>query len=144
MNMKGIHKKILIPLIVPALLLAPVAAAVAQTIYSTDGLQGEVKNVYQETNQSVANITTKALTMGMFNMPTTQKGAGSGFLYDESGHVVTNFHVVRNAKTITVSLGQDQVYDAEVVGTDPLTDLAVLKIKGDHLPDPIPMGNSDQ
>jgi len=144
MNMKGIHKKILIPLIVPALLLAPVAAAVAQTIYSTDGLQGEVKNVYQETNQSVANITTKALTMGMFNLPTTQKGAGSGFLYDDAGHVITNYHVIQNAKTISVSLGEDQVYEAEVIGSDPLTDIAVLEIKGNSLPDPLPMGNSDK
>ncbi len=144
MNMKRFQKFILTPLIGFCLLLAPTIGVTAQTIYSTDGVQGEVKNVYQETHQSVANITTKALARGMFNMPTTQKGAGSGFLYDESGHVVTNYHVVQNAKTITVSLGEDQVYEAEIVGTDPLTDLAVLELKSDHLPDPLPMGNSDE
>src|SRR6056297_2806829 len=144
MNKKRVQKTILTPLIGLALLLGPAAAGFAQADFTPEPLQNRVQNVYQETHESVANITTKALSLGMFNMPTTQKGAGSGFLYDDNGHVVTNFHVVRNAKTITVSLGQDQVYDAEVVGTDPLTDLAVLKIKGDHLPDPIPMGNSDQ
>jgi len=144
MNMKGIRKNNLIPLIGLALLLALAPASVAQTIYSTDGLQGEVKNVYQETHQSVANITTKALSMGMFNLPTTQKGAGSGFLYDDAGHVITNYHVIQNAKTISVSLGKEQVYEAEVIGSDPLTDIAVLEIKGDSLPEPLPMGNSDQ
>src|SRR6056297_482187 len=144
MNIKRFQKFILTPLIGFCLLLAPTIGVTAQTIYSTDGVQGEVKNVYQETHQSVANITTKALARGMFNMPTTQKGAGSGFLYDESGHVVTNYYVVQNAKTITVSLGEDQVYEAEIVGTDPLTDLAVLELKSDHLPDPLPMGNSDE
>lgn len=144
MNMKRTYKTILIPLIALALLLAPAAALVAQTIYSTDGLQGEVKKVYQETNQSVANITTKALSMGMFNLPTTQKGAGSGFLYDDDGHVITNYHVIQNAKTITVALGEDQVYEAEVIGSDPLTDIAVLEIQGDSLPEPLPIGDSDQ
>src|SRR6056297_3936220 len=144
MNMKGIHKKILIPLIGLVLLLAPAATAVAQVSLSTEQLQNQVENVYEATNQSVANITTKALTMGMFNLPTTQKGAGSGFLYDDAGHVVTNYHVIQNAKTITVSLGEDQVYEAEIIGSDPLTDIAVLEIKGDRLPEPLPMGNSDR
>lgn len=144
MKKKKLRTTILTPLIGLAILFVPVPAAIAQVNFTTEQLQSEVQSVYRDTHESVANITTKALTMGMFNMPTTQKGAGSGFLYDESGHVVTNFHVVRNAKTITVSLGQDQVYDAEVIGTDTLTDLAVLEIEGDSLPDPIPMGNSDE
>ena len=144
MNMKEIHKNVLIPLIALVLLLAPAATAVAQVSLSTEQLQNQVENVYEATNQSVANITTKALTMGMFNLPTTQKGAGSGFLYDDAGHVVTNYHVIQNAKTITVSLGEDQVYEAEIIGSDPLTDIAVLEIKGNRLPDPLPMGNSDR
>lgn len=143
MTKKRVQKTILTPLIGLALLLAPAAAGFAQADFTPEPLQDRVQNVYQETHESVANITTKALSLGMFNMPTTQEGAGSGFLYDDEGHVVTNFHVVRNAKTITVSLGRDQVYEAEVVGTDPLTDLAVLELEDGNLPEPIPMGNSD-
>ena len=133
---------IIMSVILFGLVLFPVSAD-AQTSYSVQQLQNEVERVYEETHSAVANITTKALTVGMFNMPRTQKGAGSGFLYDHEGHVVTNYHVIKNAKTITVTLGEGQSYEASVVGTDPLTDLAVLEIDADGLPGPLELGNSD-
>ncbi len=126
-----------------ALLFIPQFEAYAQTAPSVQRLQNEVEQVYQKTHNAVANITTKALTVGMFNMPTTQKGAGSGFLYDDNGHVVTNYHVIKNAKTITVTLGKGRSYEAEIVGTDPLTDIAVLEIEGEGLPAPLELGNSE-
>lgn len=55
-------------------------------------------------------------------------GSGSGFLWDDKGHIVTNFHVVDGAQTVTVTLEGTKTFDAKVVGTDPRKDIAVLKI----------------
>lgn len=126
-----------------ALIFMPQFAAEAQTAPSVQSLQNEVERVYEDTHNAVANITTRALTVGMFNMPTTQKGAGSGFLYDDEGHVVTNYHVIKNAKTITVTLGEGRSYEATIVGTDPLTDIAVLEIEEEGLPEPLELGDSE-
>lgn len=71
------------------------------------------------------------------------KGAGSGVIISEDGYVVTNNHVVENADKIKVTLNNKKTYDAELIGTDPSTDLAVLKIKEDGLPK-IEFGNSDE
>ena len=72
-----------------------------------------------------------------------QKSLGSGFLVDPSGYILTNNHVVDNASSIKVKLDDGRVLDAKVVGTDPQTDLAVLKIPGSGLPT-LRLGNSDQ
>ena len=56
---------------------------------------------------------------------------GSGFIYDREGHIITNNHVVADAESITVRLWNGKEYSAEVVGTDPDTDLAVIKIDAD-------------
>ncbi len=69
-------------------------------------------------------------------------GSGSGVIINAEGYVVTNFHVIRNAERLSVNLYDNRSYDAEVVGTDPTTDLALLKIDGNDL-DPITMVSSD-
>lgn len=71
------------------------------------------------------------------------QGLGSGFVLDEDGYIITNNHVVDKASTVTVRLSDDRSYDAEVVGTDPLTDIALLKINADEPLKPVPLGNSD-
>jgi S1-C subfamily serine protease len=69
---------------------------------------------------------------------------GSGFVIDKAGHVVTNFHVVEGAEAVQVNFSSDNGVDAEVVGVDPSTDIAVLKIDAqDRALTPIPLGNSD-
>ncbi|MCE7889292.1 MAG: PDZ domain-containing protein [Sorangiineae bacterium PRO1] len=55
-------------------------------------------------------------------------GAGTGFLWDDKGHVVTNYHVVRDARVLTVTLQDQKVYPAKLVGSEPRKDIAVLKI----------------
>jgi serine protease Do len=60
-----------------------------------------------------------------------QRGAGSGFIYDEQGHVVTNHHVIADADFVLVRLVDGREYEAEVVGSDPNSDVAVLKIEPD-------------
>jgi len=72
-----------------------------------------------------------------------QKSLGSGFLVDPSGYILTNNHVVENASSITVKLDNGRELVAKVVGTDPQTDIAVLKIAGSGYPT-LRLGNSDQ
>jgi serine protease Do len=64
--------------------------------------------------------------------PRQRRGEGSGFLIDAEGHIVTNHHVVEGATLIEVTLNDGDQYEAEVVGRDPKTDLALLKIKADE------------
>ncbi len=69
------------------------------------------------------------------------KGIGSGFIYRSDGYIITNNHVVENASSIKVSLRDGSVHDAKVVGTDPETDLAVIRIDESDLP-PVTLGTS--
>ena len=71
------------------------------------------------------------------------QGLGSGFVLDEAGYIVTNHHVVDNASSVTVRMSDDRTFDAEVIGTDPLTDIAVLKIDGDGNLQAVQLGDSD-
>jgi len=85
---------------------------------------------------SVVAINTKVVSYDFFNRPYTQEGAGSGWIIDTNGMVVTNNHVVEGAKTITVTTDTGDSYTAEVnsVSTDALNDLAILKIDAKNLP----------
>jgi S1-C subfamily serine protease len=74
--------------------------------------------------------------------PRIVQGSGSGVILSKEGYIVTNNHVIDKAKEVKVSLNDNREFVAEVVGTDPTTDLAVLKIKADNL-QPISFGNSD-
>ena len=67
-------------------------------------------------------------------VPRERAGMGSGFIISDDGYVVTNNHVVENARQVVVRLPDRQEFDAEVVGLDPRSDLAVLKIQGEGLP----------
>ena len=67
-------------------------------------------------------------------VPRDRAGMGSGFIISEDGYVVTNNHVVENARQVVVRLPDRQEFDAEIIGTDPRSDLAVLKIDADRLP----------
>jgi len=69
-------------------------------------------------------------------------GAGSGVFISSKGYIVTNNHVIENASEIQVILNDNSKYDATIVGTDPSTDIAVIKIEGENFPS-IPLGNSD-
>ncbi len=67
------------------------------------------------------------------DIPKEQQGSGSGVIISEDGYILTNNHVVENASHVTVDMLDRTSYDAEVIGTDPLTDLAVIKIDGEEL-----------
>jgi S1-C subfamily serine protease len=123
----------------------PTSAPVEQRsdLAPANALEGQVINVYTVAGPAVVNITSRAITYGLFNQPIPQEGSGSGFFFDRDGHIVTNYHVVSGAQSLTVALKGGQVYPAEVVGVDPSTDLAVIRIQGDDLPDPLPLANSE-
>jgi len=73
------------------------------------------------------------MEFSFFYGPVPAEGAGSGFLWDHKGHIVTNDHVIEGAQSIEVSFSADEVMPAKVVGADPTNDLAVLHV--DHVPD---------
>ena len=71
-----------------------------------------------------------------------QKGSGSGVIISEDGYIVTNNHVVEKASKLRVKLNDDRVFDAKIIGTDPTTDIALIKIEGADLPT-LPFGSSN-
>ena len=83
---------------------------------------------------SVVAINTEVITYDIFNRPSTQEGAGSGWIIDEDGLIVTNNHVVEGAESVTVTLADGRTFPAEACCTDPLTDLAVVRIDARNLP----------
>ncbi len=72
----------------------------------------------------------------------TQRALGSGVIVDATGYILTNYHVVKDADSVQVDLNDGRTLDAKVVGTDPPTDLALIKIPATGLP-ALPLGNSD-
>ena len=78
------------------------------------------------------------------SQPRTSKGLGSGFIYSKNGYVITNFHVIEKANDISVVLNNGNRYDANVIGTDSRTDLALLKISADESLNVVKVGNSNK
>src|SRR5690606_20864360 len=78
-------------------------------------------------------------TRNVFNIP---RGSGSGFIWDENGHVVTNNHVIAGAAAATVRLSDGRDVPAKLVGVSPAHDLAVIRIDVNDLPAPLPIGTS--
>ena len=93
------------------------------------GQEQAVVRLFEQAAPSVAYITTKAMARrGMFVAEVSQ-GAGSGFVWDDKGHVVTNYHVVADATKVQVQLDAGRTYDAKVVGSAPDYDLAVVQLE---------------
>jgi len=95
-----------------------------------------IADVVAEVKPSVVAITTEVVTFDFFNRPFTQQGAGSGWILDENGIIVTNNHVVEGASSITVTLddGRTLSVDTSSAFTDSLNDLAILKVDAQNLP----------
>jgi S1-C subfamily serine protease len=86
--------------------------------------------VYQQVNRAVVNINTTGVAgNALLLFEIVAEGEGSGSVIDRAGHILTNFHVVEGAQKISVTLFDGQTYDAKLVGGDPDTDVAVLKIE---------------
>ena len=99
--------------------------------------------VYRQASPAVANILTKATEYDFFMDPVPVEGAGSGFVIDEKGYILTNFHVVQEAQSIEVVLGDQTRFPGKFIGADQRNDVALVKIdpKGKHLV-ALPLGDS--
>jgi serine protease Do len=128
-----------------------------QVIQTAESIPTAVKPT--TTTKSTADIVEDASSaiVGIVNMSKVQnpfqptegevkKGIGSGVVYnvtDDATYIVTNNHVIEGASSLKISLPDGEKVDGELVGADPLTDIAVVKIKGDHGLKPLPFGDSD-
>jgi S1-C subfamily serine protease len=109
-----------------------------------ESLDSEEQNnisVYRKNIPSVVNVTSRTLTFDFFYGAVPQEGQGSGFVIDKDGHILTNYHVIADARQVEVTMHNRKKYKATVVGTDPAHDLAVIQIKATDLT-PAVLGDS--
>jgi len=108
-----------------------------------DATEAENVRIYKQASPAVANIVTRAVEYDFFYNAVPVEGAGSGFLIDADGHILTNYHVVQGAQTIEVTLGDLSHYKAKMIGADTRNDIALIQIdpKGRKLT-PLPLGDS--
>jgi S1-C subfamily serine protease len=98
-------------------------------------------NVYRKNIASVVNITSRVMTFDFFYGLVPQEGQGSGFVIDKEGHILTNYHVIAEARQVEVTLHNRKKYKATIVGTDKSHDLAIVQIKASDL-QPMTLGDS--
>jgi S1-C subfamily serine protease len=109
-----------------------------------EGLDSEEQNnigVYRKNIGSVVNITSRVMTYDFFYGLVPQEGQGSGFVIDKEGHILTNYHVIADARQVEVTLHNRKKYKATIVGTDKSHDLAIVQIKAPDL-QPMILGDS--
>jgi len=129
------------------LLLASVSSVSADT--HRDGLTPDEQNnidVFEKTNKSVVYVINSQIQRDFFslNIYEIPAGAGTGFVWDRRGLIVTNYHVIQNANKIKITLWDRSTWDGEVVGTAPHKDLAVIRINAPAaVLFPITAGDSD-
>lgn len=107
------------------------------------GTAMSVKDVAKRVGPSVVEVTTEQVTTHPIFGQFVQGGAGSGVIISEDGYVITNNHVVHGATQVKVRLTDGSEYEAKIIGTDPKTDVAVLKIEAEGLTAAV-IGDSDQ
>lgn len=127
---------------------APKPVATPRTVAARGDLAADEKatiELFEKSKDAVVFITTKALvrdfwTRNVFSVP---RGTGSGFIWDDAGHVITNYHVIEGASEAMVKLSDGSDYKAALVGTSPSHDIAVLRIGvGFKRSSPVPLGTS--
>jgi S1-C subfamily serine protease len=121
----------------------PVSASRASSPAGLDPIEAENVRIYKQAAPAVANIITRTVQYDFFLNPIPVEGAGSGFLIDTEGHILTNYHVVAGAQTIQVTLGDQSRYIAKYIGADTRNDIALIQIdpRGRKLT-PLPLGDS--
>jgi S1-C subfamily serine protease len=110
----------------------------------SESLDAEEQNnisVYRKNIGAVVNITSRVMTFDFFYGLVPQEGQGSGFVIDKEGHILTNYHVIAEARQVEVTLHNRKKYKATIVGTDKPHDLAIVQIKAPDL-QPMVLGDS--
>lgn len=121
-----------------------VADAELEKVFYTDDEKNNIA-VFENASPSVVFVTNTQLRRQRFSLNVMEipRGSGTGFIWDDSGLIVTNFHVVYGASRITITLQSNKSYQAEVVGTAPEKDIALLKIDApEEELQPLPLGDS--
>src|SRR6266513_1964355 len=103
---------------------------------------GDIQEILAKVEPAVVSIRTRTLSLGDFLKPVPGEGAGTGFVIGSDGVIVTNNHVVAGAQSIEVVFADDRKMPARVLGRDPTTDLAVMKVDATDLPTAA-LGDSD-
>jgi S1-C subfamily serine protease len=98
--------------------------------------------IYRQASPAVANIRTKATEYDFFMDPVPVEGAGTGFVFDPRGYILTNYHVVEGAQSIEVVLGDQSRYTAKFIGADQRNDVALIKIEPKGKLVAMPLGDS--
>src|ERR1700723_1116434 len=93
-----------------------------------DAFEAENVRIYRQASPAVANVVTRTVEYDFFFNPVPVEGAGSGFVIDTEGHILTNYHVIQGAQTIEVTLGDRSRFKAKLIGVDTRNDLALVKI----------------
>ena len=119
----------------------PVQLTEAQAAPSLDSEEQNNVEVYKRVAPSVVNITSTVVAYDFFFGAQAQEGAGSGFIIDQEGHILTNYHVIDGARKLEVILANKKHFPATVVGADKSHDLAVIQIKSPNLL-PVTLGSS--
>ena len=151
-----------------ATILDSTSTPVAQTIAPQASAPASFTHIAKQASPSVVNISTVKVVKGrgQFTMPFgpddpfrdfferffrdqipkdfRQQSLGTGFIIDEEGYILTNNHVVEKADEIKVKLADGEEYMAQIIGRDPKTDLALIKIDSDKTFTPLPLGDSDK
>ncbi len=124
------------------------ASITAPPAFRGAGERLSIGEVYERSRPAVVRVSTTSVVESAdpfgFIPSQEQTGLGSGFVIDKSGYIVTNYHVIQGASAIKVSFSNNESLTARVVGRDPSTDIAVLKIDADSRAlTPLALGNSD-
>mgnify|MGYP001421525646 CR=1 FL=1 len=122
-------------------------AEVNSSISLLEAREKHLSNLYDSSLSSIVHIKViqTVPSMGFFSQNQSRRSNGSGFVWDESGHIVTNYHVVANVDNVEVQFSDGSEFLAKVVGLDPNSDLAVIKIETNDLSlTPLDLGNSNE
>jgi S1-C subfamily serine protease len=143
------YPSLLFQALVQALVLALALPVAAQPEYLSFQTEDEANSIeiYQKASPAVVHVTNTALRRSFFsrNIQEIPRGAGSGFVWDKNGLIVTNYHVIHGANRILIELHDRSEWEAQVIGVAPEKDLAVLRIEApEDLLYPLPIGDSSE
>lgn len=116
-------------------------SSVLNVNYTDASKELTLAELYAKNVNSTVGITT-AITTNYWGFQTTQPASGSGFIFSDDGYILTNYHVISGASSVTVTMYDGSTYDAVIVGYDASNDIAVLKIEATGLT-PVVLGDSD-
>ena len=127
----------------PAATATPTGSTSGYTLESATGSSMTIQEITKKAKSSVVEIKTEGVMSDSWMQQYVTQGAGSGVIISEDGYIMTNNHVIKGANKITVTTADKNSYDAKLVGTDNINDVAVIKVDASGLT-PATYGNSDQ